>query len=32
MYSVKYFLDITEESYGGDIIKLIRKEYKNINE
>ena len=31
MYSVKYFLDITEESYGGDIIKLIKKEYKNIN-
>lgn len=31
-YTVRYFLDITEESYGGDIIKLIRKEYKNINE
>ena len=31
-YSVRYFLQITEESYGGDIIKLIRKEYKNINE
>ena len=28
MYSVKYFLDITKGSYGGDIIKLIRKEYK----
>lgn len=28
MYSVKYFLDITKGSYGGDVIKLIRKAYK----
>lgn len=28
MYSVRYFLDITEEAYGSDVIKLIRKEYK----
>ena len=32
MYTVKYFLDITKESYGGDIIKLIRKSYKEIEE
>ena len=31
-YTVKYFLDITDESYGGDIIKLIRKAYKEIEE
>ena len=30
MYSVKYFLDITEESYGGDIIKSIKEEYEKI--
>ena len=29
-YTVKYFLDITDESYGGDIIKLIRKEYEKM--
>lgn len=29
-YTVRYFLDITDESYGGDIIKLIRKSYKEI--
>ena len=28
MYSVRYFLDVTEEAYGSDVIKLIRKEYK----
>lgn len=32
MYSVKYFIDITKESYGGDIIKLIRKAYKEMEE
>ena len=29
-YTVKYFLDITKESYGRDIIKLIRKEYEKM--
>ncbi len=29
-YTVRYFLDITDKSYGGDIIKLIRKTYKEI--
>ena len=28
MYSVRYFLDITKESYGSDVIKLLRKAYK----
>lgn len=32
MYSVKYFLDITKNSYGGDVIKLIIEAYENINE
>lgn len=27
-YTVRYFLDITKESYGSDIIKLLRKSYK----
>lgn len=27
-YSVRYFLDITKGSYGGDVIKLIRKAYE----
>ena len=31
-YTVKYFLDITKNTYGGDVIKLIRESYKNINE
>ena len=31
-YTVRYFLDITDESYGGDVIKLIKKEYKNMEE
>ena len=26
-YTVKYFLDITENAYGGDVIKQIRKSY-----
>ena len=29
-YTVRYFLDITKDSYGGSIIKLIRKAYKAI--
>ena len=29
-YSVRYFLDITKDYYGGDVIKLIRKAYENI--
>ena len=32
MYSVRYFLDITKNTYGGDVIKLIREAYENINE
>ena len=31
-YTVRYFLDITDESYGRDIIKLIRKAYKEMEE
>ena len=27
-YTVKYFLDITKNAYGNDIIKELRKEYK----
>lgn len=30
MYSVRYFLDITEEAYGGNVIKSIKKEYEKI--
>ena len=29
-YTVKYFLDITENTYGGDIIKLIREAYETV--
>ena len=28
MYSVRYFLDITKESYGSDVINLLRKAYR----
>ncbi len=31
-YTVRYFLDITKNTYGGDVIKLIREAYENINE
>ena len=31
-YTIKYFLDLTKESYGGDIIKLIGKEYEKMEE
>ena len=31
-YSVRYFLDITKNSYGKNIIKLIEKAYKEIEE
>ena len=31
-YTVRYFLEITKESYGGDIIKLIGKEYEKMEE
>ena len=31
-YTVRYFLDITEESYGSDVIKLIREAYENMDE
>ena len=27
-YTVKYFLDITEKSYGGDVIKRVRESYE----
>ena len=31
-YSVRYFLDITKDSYGSDVIKMIIKAYENMNE
>lgn len=31
-YTVKYFLDITKNSYGSNIIKLIRETYENMEE
>lgn len=31
-YSVRYFLDITKDSYGSDVIKMIIKTYENIEE
>ena len=31
-YTVKYFLDITKNSYGSNIIKLVREAYKNMKE
>ena len=31
-YSVRYFLNITKDSYGGDVINLIIKSYENIEE
>lgn len=31
-YTVKYFLDITKNSYGSNIIKLIREAYENMEE
>ena len=31
-YSVRYFLNITKDSYGSDVIQLIIKAYENINE
>ena len=27
-YTVRYFLDITKNSYGRDVIKMLRKAYK----
>ena len=30
MYSVRYFLDITEETYGGNVIKSIKEKYEKI--
>ena len=32
MYTVRYFLDITKNSYGSNVIKLIRKAYKILDE
>ena len=31
-YTVRYFLEITKESYGSDVIKLIGKEYEKMEE
>ena len=31
-YTVKYFLDITKDSYGSDVIKLIEEAYKETEE
>ena len=31
-YTVKYFLDITKNSYGSNIIKLVREAYENMEE
>lgn len=31
-YTVKYFLDITKNSYGSNIIKLVRESYENMEE
>ena len=31
-YTVKYFLNITKNSYGSNIIKLVREAYKNMEE
>ena len=31
-YTVKYFLDITKNSYGSNIIKLVKEAYKNMEE
>lgn len=31
-YTVKYFLDITKNSYGSNVIKLVREAYENMDE
>lgn len=31
-YTVKYFLDITKNSYGSNVIKLVREAYENMEE
>ena len=31
-YTVRYFLDITKDSYGSNIIKLVRESYENMEE
>ena len=31
-YTVRYFLDITKNSYGSNIIKLVREAYENMEE
>ena len=31
-YTVKYFLDITKNSYGSNIINLVREAYENMEE
>lgn len=32
MYSVRYFLDLTKESYGSNVIKQVRESYKSMEE
>ena len=32
MYSVRYFLDLTAESYGSNVIKQVRESYKLMEE
>ena len=32
MYSVKYFLDLTAQSYGSNVIKQVRESYKLMEE
>ena len=31
-YTVKYFLDLTAESYGSNVIKQVRESYKLMEE
>ena len=31
-YTVRYFLDITKDSYGSNVIKLVREAYENMEE
>ena len=31
-YTVRYFLDITKEAYGGSVIRKVREKYDNKGE
>ena len=31
-YTVTYFLDITKEAYGGEVIRKVRERYDNLGE